>query len=257
MSSKDIGPRKSNQYESQLILTPPQENSSRKLGNCKAAPRGSNLPIEAICRFIKQTAMKPRHKLLLRMMADYYARFKKICPSMRRLAADCGVSRNAVCRWIRELEQLGFIRTENCFRRNGGKTSNLYSFTTKLLHGHAPRSSHQVSRKEETVKHVAKPNVKPKKCYHIKADEMRSAAVCQKHYENAVERRWVADSDNEHLLFFTLWGTALRKYREGKIRSPGAWFSALLKRGLHRVVGTADDEHKAAKALIYLRKCVN
>lgn len=250
MSSKDIGPRKSNQYESQLILTPPQANSSRKLGNCKAAPRGSNLPIEAICRFIKQTAMKPRHKLLLRFLADYRARFRRVCPSIRRLAKECGCSRQSIHNWLNELEQLGFIRREACYRSNGGKTSNLYHFT---LHGHVQEDLQETVRKEEQVIHEAKPDVVRKDKFHIKPKEMKTAKDCQRLFEQACENRWIINSENNRFLFFTLFGFIVRQHRQGAIRSPGAYLRSCLSRNLLGKIGSSKDEASAGKALAHLR----
>ncbi|WP_277239666.1 helix-turn-helix domain-containing protein [Merdimonas faecis] len=47
-------------------------------------------------------------------------------PSIRTIAEDIGMSKSTVKRGIADLAKQGFIRVENRYRENGGKTSNLY-----------------------------------------------------------------------------------------------------------------------------------
>ena len=47
-------------------------------------------------------------------------------PSIRTIAEDIGMSKSTVTRGIADLAKQGFIRVENRYRENGGKTSNLY-----------------------------------------------------------------------------------------------------------------------------------
>ena len=67
----------------------------------------SQLSVTSLIQWIKEAELKPRHKLLLRMLADFYARFRRVCPSVRKIAAQCGVSRQAIHRWLNELTELG------------------------------------------------------------------------------------------------------------------------------------------------------
>ncbi len=51
---------------------------------------------------------------------------KSCYPSMKTIARDLHISLASVKRSINELEKNFYIRKENRFRNNGGKSSNLY-----------------------------------------------------------------------------------------------------------------------------------
>ena len=51
---------------------------------------------------------------------------KSCYPSMKTIAKDLHISLASVKRSINELEKNSYIRKENRFRDNGGKSSNLY-----------------------------------------------------------------------------------------------------------------------------------
>lgn len=217
-----------------------------------------HLSVKSIVEWIKAAEFKPRHKLLLRFLADYYAAFKgRICPSIRKLAAQCGVSRQAIHRWLNELESLGAIRRVASYRHNGGRTSNLYYFAAESLQGDVIKSEHQEYQGRNSNKHDAKHDVAIKdsrrKRSHLKPDDMRKGETAAKHYRLAVENRWISSSENERFGFFTLWSSAVRRYREGTVKNPGSWFTAMLKRDLHLKIGTQDDERTASKVLNNMR----
>lgn len=47
-------------------------------------------------------------------------------PAIPTIAEEMGISRSTVRRALIDLEQHGFLRHENRWRENGGKSSNLY-----------------------------------------------------------------------------------------------------------------------------------
>lgn len=51
---------------------------------------------------------------------------KSCYPSMKTIAKDLHLSLASVKRSIQELERIAYIKKENRFRDNGGKSSNLY-----------------------------------------------------------------------------------------------------------------------------------
>ena len=51
---------------------------------------------------------------------------KSCYPSMKTIAKDLHLSLASVKRSIQELERSAYIKKENRFRENGGKSSNLY-----------------------------------------------------------------------------------------------------------------------------------
>ena len=217
-----------------------------------------HLSVKSIVEWIKAAEFKPRHKLLLRFLADYYAAFKgRICPSIRKLAAQCGVSRQAIHRWLNELESLGVLRRVASYRPNGGRTSNLYYFAAESLQGPVMPQLQERVVKEEYLKHDAKHDEAIKdskrKRNHLKPEDMRKGETAAKHYRLAIENRWISSSENERFGFFTLWSSAVRRYREGTVKNPGSWFTAMLKRDLHLKIGTQDDERTASKVLNNMR----
>ena len=225
------------------------------MSNQSSDMRVSKQEISSIVKSIKQSqSLKPRHKLLSRFLVDYLARFGKVCPSIRTLAQECSVTRQSIHRWLNELEQLGILRRVHCFRPNGGKTSNVYQF---LLHGDVAPGGDVISKREEIVTHEAKPNdasasIK-KKAYRIKPEEMKKGETAVKHYRNAVEKRWISNSENDRFCWFTLWAHCVRKHREGKVRNPAAYLVSCIKRGLVNQIGSAEDERTAAKVLNRMR----
>ncbi len=220
-------------------------------------PTARGIPVRSLVQWIKEAELKPRHKLLLRFLADFYAQFRRVCPSIRKLASSCGVSRQALHRWLNELEALGLISRRASYRTNGGRSSNLYFFTIPALQGDVKPQLQERVVKEESVIHEAKPNVASasisKKKNHLRPEDMRKGETAAKHYRIAVENRWISSSENERFGFFTLWGSAVRRYREGSVKNPGSWFTAMLKKDLHLKIGTAEDERTAAKVLNRMR----
>ena len=217
-----------------------------------------HLSVKSIVEWIKAAEFKPRHKLLLRFLADYYAAFKgRICPSIRKLAAQCGVSRQAIHRWLNELESLGVLRRVASYRPNGGRTSNLYYFAAESLQGPVMPQLQQEYQGTISNKHEAKPDEairdSRRKRSHLKPEDMRKGETAAKHYRLAIENRWISSSENERFGFFTLWSSAVRRYREGTVKNPGSWFTAMLKRDLHLKIGTQDDERTASKVLNNMR----
>jgi len=217
----------------------------------------SQLSVTSLIQWIKAAELKPRHKLLLRMLADFYARFRRVCPSIRKIAAQCGVSRQAIHRWLNELTELGLISRVASYRANGGRTSNLYYFSIpNVMSPCNGRITSQVESKKKVI-HEAKANVASasisKTKNHLRPEDMRKGETAAKHYSKAVEQRWISSSENERFGFFTLWSSAVRRYREGSVKNPGSWFTAMLKRDLHLKIGTAEDERTASKVLSRIR----
>jgi len=214
--------------------------------------------VSSIVKHIKQSRiLKSRHKLLMRFLLDYAFQYGKVCPSVRTLAEQCSVSRVSIHRWITELENLGVLRRINCFRRNGGKTSNVYQFILEGLHGHIKQVKHLFSTEKKNVSHEANPDdasasIK-KKEYRIKPEDMKKGQTAVEHYRNAVERRWISSSENDRFCWFTLWAHCVRRHREGKVRNPAAYLVSCIKRGLVNQIGSKDDERTASKVLSNMR----
>lgn len=52
---------------------------------------------------------------------------KGMCfPGIKRISSDLSISVSTVKRAVSDLERAGYISKENCYRANGGKTSNRY-----------------------------------------------------------------------------------------------------------------------------------
>lgn len=73
------------------------------------------------------TEVTPKAVLVYFYLCERASEKNRVCfPSIRTISRDVNLSENSVKRSLRELEKGKYIEKENRFRKNGGKTSNLY-----------------------------------------------------------------------------------------------------------------------------------
>ena len=75
----------------------------------------------------QDTALSSKAVSVYLYLCERASKETKSCyPSMKTIARDLHISLASVKRSINELEKNFYIRKENRFRNNGGKSSNLY-----------------------------------------------------------------------------------------------------------------------------------
>lgn len=76
---------------------------------------------------MQQTGIKPATKIVLYWLADHHnSETGLCCPSLKKLAAECEMTKSTVCLHLKALEDGGFIEVNERFRANGSQTSSEY-----------------------------------------------------------------------------------------------------------------------------------
>ena len=97
---------------------------------------------------------RPEYRWLLTCLARYADRSGKCWPSMRQLAADARMSLASVCRYLKELADLGVFQRD---RRPGGR------YCYRLAAAYVPRWPGRVSALERRVSGAGTQEAKPPK----------------------------------------------------------------------------------------------
>ena len=92
------------------------------------------MSIEAINE-VKRTRMKPPHKLMAMLLADYCDTQWRCFPGVARLAAESGYSERQVKRILLEMEELGVIRRETRLSDSGQQERNSIYLSPEGLAG--------------------------------------------------------------------------------------------------------------------------
>lgn len=78
-------------------------------------------------KIYRDTEISDKSVLVYLYLCDRANRKDKSCfPSMRTISRDLNLSLSTVKRALQELIKRGYVKKENRFRENGGKTSNKY-----------------------------------------------------------------------------------------------------------------------------------
>ena len=227
--------------------------------NCSKGTQRGNvnqpLSLQTLIEWVKSLQIKARLKLLLRHLVDRYGKDGLIFPSVRTLANELCVARSSVHRWLNELTALNLISRTARYRGDGGRTSNLYALNCYM--GVSVSAEHEQQIKNDVL-HAAqvqdvscvqdekKTSSKP---YKITAEKMANAEYAVSHYRKAVSQKWIVDTARERLGWFASWAKCVRKWREGKVRNPGALMTKIIKTELHHKFPAEQDEIKALKIL--------
>ena len=77
-------------------------------------------------RKIYRSTLSPKAGYVYQYLYDRADKDGRSFPSLLRIAKDLNVSKNTVIRAVKELENEKYITRENRYRKNGGRSSNLY-----------------------------------------------------------------------------------------------------------------------------------
>jgi len=93
-----------------------------------------------------------------------------------------------------------------------------------------------------------KPKTKRKQ-YRIKPEEMKKRETCIKHYNTAVQQKWIDDSSRNQLAWFSCWAKCCRLWKAERITNPAAYFVHVIKSELLHKFPAEQDETKAMSIL--------
>lgn len=104
----------------------PSKSSVRLVDNNSIFANGF---VQVPTMILRSSRISPFAKLLFSVLLSYAWQENLCFPSMETLVNDLGVKRQAISRYLRELEKAGLIRTE---RRKTVPSSNIYFIETRL-----------------------------------------------------------------------------------------------------------------------------
>lgn len=82
---------------------------------------------------MKQKGLKPAAKIVLYWLSDHHnSKTGLCCPSLKKLAEECEMSRSSVTRHLSDLEEIGLIRRVQRSRDNGSQTSTQYFLSLEM-----------------------------------------------------------------------------------------------------------------------------
>tara|TARA_R110000824_G_scaffold219867_1_gene406872 strand:+ start:101 stop:808 length:708 start_codon:yes stop_codon:yes gene_type:complete len=89
--------------------------------------------------------------------------------------------------------------------------------------------------------------------YRINVERMKSLAECLRHYQIAIQQKWIDSGSRSKLSYFSSWAKCVRLHREERLANPAAMMVHVIKNQLINKYPANCDEEKAIKILRELR----
>ena len=253
---------------------------------CMETPPASSMSLLStrILRVRRSLELNAREKLIARVLLDYIGNRPDGCcwPSLARIAQEAAVSVRTVQRAVQGLRTRGFISMAPRHRENGGQTSSLYQWLDRLSPGGGDTVANEHKRhlKELDKEHVAacdlkkarggaappqprepeqqESQIEPSKRYaqfEPDPEKFLSFDACNDACEKAVTAGFIADSEADTILFWTLYAAICRKLKGGKVSNPARLLRFLLdSRKAAVTYCRQSDEDSARRALKAYRR---
>jgi hypothetical protein len=215
--------------------------------------------------------LSAREKLIARVLLDYIGnRPDGFCwPSLARMAQEASVSVRTAQRAVKGLREKGFISIDPRHRENGGQTSSLYKWLDSLSPGGGDKltDEHKKHQKEPSKQHVearavpcdlnsSEANDSERKSskrfasFESNPDKFKSFDECAIACEKAKDAGFIQDTEQDTVLFWTLYAAICRKLKDNKVSNPARLLRFLLdSRKAMVTYCRQSDEDAAVKAL--------
>ena len=232
----------------------------------RSAPASSTSVLSNRILSVRQaSSLTSSEKLIARCLLDFIGNNAAGWPSIRRLMIESSLSVSSVKRALKALSTKGFIKIESRNRRDGSRTSNLYTWKDKLKPSteylrpgqHEPRSVqrgpafHKVT-KEKPKKACCLDESAKKRFIKLeeRPEEFKKHSSCKKACDDAIRIGFLRDCDSDRLVFFTAYAAVCRRLAANKVRSPARLLRFLLEnRKMLVEFGTQEDEDSARTAM--------
>ena len=229
-----------------------------------SAPTTSRLS-RRILTVRQASSLTSSEKLIARCLLDFIGNNAAGWPSIRRLMVESSLSESSVKRALKALSTKGFIKIESRNRRDGSRTSNLYTWKDKLKPSTerlrpGQREPSPVQRgpgfhegtKEKPKETCCFDGSEKKRFIKLEEhpDEFKKFSSCKKSCDDAIRIGFLRDCDSDRLVFFTAYAAVCRRLAANKVRSPARLLRFLLEnRKMLVEFGTQEDEDAARIAM--------
>ena len=219
------------------------------------SPSASGQDYQVVLEKIRTTTLSPSVKSVAYSLLSRSGSKLLSFPSVKTISVDSGVSERGVRLALRKLEEEKIILTIPRKRKDGSFTSNIYRFICGLVcSGGGELSSGQEDKIETNKTHMGRSaqNGSSRRKWNLEPKDFKKPTKCFETYSIFKAKRWIDDSEQTLVDFFSTWAKCLRLYRLDKIENPGGLLIKTVKdQQLHHFYSNGDQD----KGMITLREC--
>ena len=220
-----------------------------------SSPSASGQDYQTVVEKIRTTKLSPSVKSVAYSLLSRSGSKLLAFPSVKTIATDSGVSERGVRLALRKLEEEKIILTIPRKRKDGSFTSNVYRFICGLIRsGGGELSSDQEDKTETNERHTGPRtrDASSRKRWNLDPRDFKRPQKCFEIYSIFKSKKWIDDSEQTLVDFFSAWAKCLRLYNLDKIENPGGLLIKTVKgQQLHHFYSNGDQD----KGMLTLRHC--